>query len=108
MDSTYIHRIGYGLHVTIHGNSNYAKLIQKYAHIFDYSSTMSLVEQGTVFVYFKSSYNKSLTTDSTYIHQEINKESHPLTVEENQALKELTQMCLSYRLMWVLYQDKKD
>jgi len=58
MGWNYTEKIGYGIHVKSWGNVGMEALLDKHRRVVGYSKNMSLMEEGTIFVYVNSTYTE--------------------------------------------------
>lgn len=120
MEAKHLTIVAYGLHVLVHGNPNMIKILDEYDDVISYSSSLSLLEKGTVFVYLKSKYqeqyghpvNLASSTDDCgtkhcnyeYVHsRDMESKSPVLTEREHDAINKVLNLCYCNpkMLMWV-------
>jgi hypothetical protein len=113
MDRVYINRIACGIQCIVpygvlQGNSHIYNIINDYNDILNYSSTMSLLEKGGIFVYLKSSYQEIQSNTCEYIHLIDNSRTLPtLSNREVEAVNKLLAACYCdpKTLMWIQHAD---
>lgn len=108
MEKVYTNRVAYGIHVIVNGNSSVNEIMNKYKDVISYSSAMSLLEKGSIFVYLKSSYHEPKYDSYDYIHiEDISRIIPNLSERENEAINEILNLCYCNpkRLMWIQHAD---
>ena len=108
MSSIHVNRVACGIHVVVHGNLNVSKILDDYNDVIAYSSNLSLLEKGTIFIYLKSTYEETVSDQEEYMHSEdITRILPILSDREQKAINELNILCYCNpkRLMWVKYSD---
>ena len=83
MERVYINRIACGIICGVaygtkkEDNSDIYNIIKKYRDVVNYSSAMSIIEKGSIFIYLRSTYEEIKNEAYEYIH--VIDESRKLT-----------------------------
>lgn len=108
MRTIHVNRVACGIHVVVHGNIEISKILDDYSDVFAHSSSLSLLETGTVVIYLKSTYQELESDTHEYIHEEDITRTRPiLTEREKTAINKLTDLCYCNpeRLIWIHHAD---
>ena len=101
-------KIAYGIHITHYNNPAISQLLEKYDSVIGFDTEMSMFEKGSVFVYFKSTYQEIFNKQRLYIHCFDNERPVPhLSEFEKQAIQDINVLNYGtyHQLCWVKFCD---